>query len=230
MAGSPPLQMSLVGRNTGTTRVLCPRPSAVGRPHDDRAAAHVVVRAGDGDHRVVGAVRDRLLVLRQRRIAVVVHLDVVQRCRGRRRKGDGTRVPRLGLHDGRVQAEPDAVGDAAGEVLDVLDPQGRGRGRDPGGGGRRDAYGGRDRYRRDQQTGSLHGVSFPLGPAGISPRWHQLCSDTPILRTPTALRRHAPGVRDVLRRTGLRASGQCHAGRVRPNTGRATLRRVRARA
>src|SRR4029077_4695365 len=104
---------------------------------------------------------------------------------------DGTRVPRLGLHHGRIEADPDGIGVAAQDVLDKIDPQGRGGGRDPGVWGSRYAYRGRDRYRRDQQTGSLHGASFPLGPARISPRWHQLCSDTRFFarqRLPVAMR------------------------------------------
>ena len=66
-----------------------PMPAAVRRPHHHDAAADVVVRRSDRDVRLGHLVGDRRLVLGQRRIAVVVHLDV-----GVLRLGAGTGGPR----------------------------------------------------------------------------------------------------------------------------------------
>ena len=58
--------------------------SAVGGGVDLRAAVHVVVRPAHGDPVVVEAVGDLGLVLRQRRIRVRVHLQVLKRSRALR--------------------------------------------------------------------------------------------------------------------------------------------------
>ena len=95
---------------------------AVGGGPDPEPVTGVVVGCRHGVHRIVEALGDRGLILRERRIAVPVHLDVVER-----RRSDLHGGPGEGLrdHDGARRlrrALTHTVGDAAVPMLDVLDP------------------------------------------------------------------------------------------------------------
>src|SRR6185369_1491205 len=97
-----------------------PMPSAITRPHDDDASAHIVIGGSNGDQRVIGAVGDRFLVLRHFRIAIVIHLYIALAHASRRR--DIRPVSALRPYDLRIEAETHAVRDAAWKILDVEHP------------------------------------------------------------------------------------------------------------
>ena len=95
---------------------------AVGGGPDPEPVTGVVVGCRHGVHRVVEALGDRRLVLRERRIAVTVHLHVVESRRSdlHDRPGEG-----LGDHEAARRlrsALAHTVGDPAVPMLHVLDP------------------------------------------------------------------------------------------------------------
>jgi hypothetical protein len=109
----------------GELRVLpLARPglTAVGRVSDPEPVAGVVVRGRDGVHRIHETLRDGRLVLRERRIAVAVHLDVVEGRGAEQLRAGATRRGDLDLAPGLRGALTDAVRQPAVPVLDVLHP------------------------------------------------------------------------------------------------------------
>ena len=97
-----------------------PALAAVGGAHDRHPAADIVVGGGHRDQRVAGVVGDRGLVLGQRRVGVVVHLDIRQRRRGR--GAAGPQAPGLGGDGGRARHRPHAGRNATREPLGVQHP------------------------------------------------------------------------------------------------------------
>src|SRR5205085_5329474 len=80
---------------------------AIACPHDDDAAAHVVIGSADSDKLIIRACRNRFLVLRQSGETVVIHLDVgrADACRCCYPSG----VPALGSLHRRVEAESNTI-------------------------------------------------------------------------------------------------------------------------